>query len=98
MSESREHRETAIYIANKFGVEYNSGRGADVISPLCVVEVETPGTVYDGVRQLQGYRGKVYIAGTNQKAVRIAMVATYNTTIGVMDNRGNIVKCSTRAL
>lgn len=36
------------------------------------------------------------IAGTNQVAVNNALEATKGTTIGVMNNKGNIIKKSTR--
>jgi len=60
------------------------------------VEVETPETVTEAPRQLQGYRGPVYIAGTNKEAINKALERTAKTTIGVMDNQGNILKPSTR--
>ncbi len=50
----------------------------------------------EGLGQLREYRGSVYFAGTNQEAVQKALDATANTTVGVMDNQGNIVKKSTR--
>lgn len=96
MSESRSHKTTSNRIAKKYGVEYNNGKGVDVKSNRATVEVETPSTVNGGLGQLQGHRGSVYIAGTNQKAVDNAIEATKGTTIGVMDNQGNIVKRSTR--
>jgi hypothetical protein len=60
------------------------------------IEVETPETVTEAPTQLQGHRGPVYIAGTNKEAVEKALEVTEDTTIGVMDNRGNIIKYSTR--
>lgn len=96
MGESRSHKTTANRIAKKFNVEYNSGEGVDVKSRRAVVEVETPNTVSDAPGQLQGHPGPVYIAGTNQQAVEKALEITDGTTIGVMDNQGNVVKQSTR--
>jgi len=78
------------------GVEYNNGKGVDIKSNRATVEVETSETVSDGLGQLQGHRGPVYIAGTNQEAVNKAIEATQGTTVGVMDNQGNIVKSSSR--
>ena len=60
------------------------------------IEVETPDTVADAGRQLRGHRGPVYVAGTNKEAVERALDRYGDTTIGVMDNQGNIVKRSTR--
>ena len=95
-NESRSHKAAANRIARRLGTEYNDGEGADVQGAGITVEVETPDTVDDGPRQLQGYRNEVYIAGTNQEAVEKALEKTDGTTIGVMDNQGNIVKPSTR--
>ena len=96
MAESQSHKTTANRIAEKLGTEYNAGEGVDIKSPRATVEVETPETVADAPRQLRGHRGQVYIAGTNKEAVEKALEVTKGTTIGVMDNRGNIVKRSTR--
>jgi len=52
--------------------------------------------VADALGQLRGHRGPAYIAGTNKEAVNKAMETTKGTTVGVMDNQGNIVKPSTR--
>ncbi|MCH8303668.1 MAG: hypothetical protein IIB94_00910 [Candidatus Marinimicrobia bacterium] len=96
MTESRSHKTTSNRLAKKYGVEYNDVEGVDIVSNRATVEVETPDTVQDGIRQLQGHRGPVYIAGTNQEAVDNAIEVTKGTTIGVMDNQGDIVKSSTR--
>jgi len=96
VSESRSHRTTANRLAARYGTEYNTGPGADIKADSITIEVETPGTVADAGRQLQGHRGPVYVAGTNKKAVDRALDRFDHSTIGVMDNRGNIVKPSTR--
>ncbi len=94
--ESKSHKATSNRIAKKLGTEYNSSDGVDINTPSVAVEVETEETVRDAARQLQGHRKKVYIAGTNQEAVNIALEATKGTTIGVMNNQGEIVKSSSR--
>jgi len=96
MAENRAHKTTANRIAKKLNAEYNEGKGADIISNSGVIEVETLDTVGDAPRQLQGYRRPVYIAGTNKEAVERALEVTKNTTIGVMDNQGNIIRRSPR--
>ncbi len=96
MPESKSHRMTSYRIARKYRAKYNSGAGVDVRTRRVAVEVETPKTVADAGRQLRGHRGPVYVAGTNNQAVNIALRKYRNTTIGVMDNRGNIIKNSTR--
>lgn len=96
MAESRSHKITANRIAKNFNTNYNDGEGVDIKSNRATVEVETPETVSDAPGQLRGYRGPSYIAGTNKEAVAKAIEITKGTTIGVMDNQGNIVKKSTR--
>ncbi len=96
MTESRSHKTTSNRIAKKFNTSYNKGKGVDIKSTQATVEVETPDTVGDASGQLRGHRGPAYIAGTNKAAVEKALEATQGTTIGVMDNQGNIVKKSTR--
>lgn len=96
MTESRSHKIAANRIAKKYGVEYNDGAGPDVKSSRATVEVETADTVAGAAAQLRGHRGPVYIAGSNQEAVEKALEATKGTTIGVMDNSGNVLTRSTR--
>lgn len=93
---SKGHDDAVRRIAAKKGVRYNAGAGPDVIAPRAVVEVETPRSVAEGPKQLRGFRGPVYVAGTNQKAVNKAIEVTRGTTIGVMDKNGNVVRRSTR--
>ena len=96
MAESRSHKIAANRIAKKFKSEYNDGKGVDIKSPKATVEVETLETVSDAPSQLRGHRGPAYIAGTNQKAVEKALEVTKDTTIGVMNNQGKVIKRSTR--
>lgn len=96
MAESKSHRATANRLAKKHGTAYNKGKGADIKAPNIAIEVETPGTINGGLRQLQGHSKPVYIAGTNKEAVKKALDRTKGTTVGVMDGQGNIIKKSTR--
>ena len=96
MAESRSHKITAMRIAKKLKTEYNNGKGVDIKAKTRTVEVETPETVSDALGQLKGNRGPVYIAGTNKDDVAKALAVTQGTTVGVMDNQGNVVKRSTR--
>ena len=96
MSESRSHKTTANRLAARHGADYNQGSGADIKEDHITIEVETPETVADAGRQLRGHRGPVYVAGTNKEAVKRALTRYGDSTIGVMDNQGNIVKRSTR--
>jgi hypothetical protein len=96
MMESRSHKTTANRLAKKFKTDYNQGQGADIQAGNVAIEVETADTVNDASRQLQGYKKSVYVAGTDKKAVEKALDKYKDTTIGVMDNQGKIVKKSTR--
>ena len=49
------------------------------------IEIETVNTVRDGIRQLQGFRKPVHIAGANSAATQAALEATQGTTVGVME-------------
>ncbi len=96
MSESISHEATATRIAKKLGSKYNQDKGVDIVTSQIAIEVETAATITVGVQQLRGHRKPVYIAGTNKEAVKNALKETENTTIGVMDRQGNIVKRSSR--
>jgi len=98
MGELRSHKITANRIAKKYNTAYISDKGVDIVIKKVKVEVETEGNVKSGMQQLKGCKGRVYIAGVNQKTVSEALEKTKNTTIGVMDNQGNIKKRSTRKL
>ena len=90
------HDQTASQLARKDGVEYNRGQGPDVVSPRRAIEIETAETARDGLRQLRGFRKPVYIAGADAEATKAALAATENTTVGVMDPQGTIIRRSTR--
>lgn len=93
---SKSHDTAARIIARKYKGEYNKVKGADIKLPNITIEVETEDTINDAPRQLQGHQGPVYIAGTSKRAVKKALERVENTTIGVMDKDGNIVKKSKR--
>ena len=90
------HDTTAQRIANKKGVPYNQGQGPDIKTPRQTIEVETTNTIPDAGRQLQGYRGLVYVAGADAAATKEALDHYEDTTIGVMDPSGKILKPSIR--
>ncbi len=94
--ESKKHRQTSERIAKKYGTKYNKGKGPDVKTSRIAVEVETITTVKDGMRQLQGHKGSVYLAGADSDSTKAALKVTEGTTVGVMNSRGKIVKRSTR--
>ena len=90
------HDETAKRIARKKDTPYNRGQGPDVQTSRQIIEVETAATVSDGMRQLQGFRKPVYIAGSDAQATKKALERTKGTTVGVMDETGQIIKRSSR--
>ena len=90
------HDDTAARIARRQGTEYNRGQGPDIIKSDRVIEVETSQTVDDAARQLAGFRRAAYVAGADADATKKALEKYTDTTIGVMDERGKIVKRSTR--
>lgn len=93
---ARAHDKVARRIALREGARYNRGQGPDVNTTRRAVEVETAGSVRDGIRQLQGFRKPVYLAGVDSKATRAAIKATKGTTVGVMNAQGRVVRSSSR--
>ncbi len=90
------HDRTAERIARKERTAYNEGQGPDIQTSRRAIEVETANTVPDGMRQLQGFKRPVYIAGADPKATKAALEATEGTTVGVMSHTGRLIKRSTR--
>ena len=90
------HDRTAQRIARRERTEYNSGPGADILTGRRAIAVEGPRTVRNGLRQLQGYRRPVYIAGADPAATRKALEITEGTSVGVMTSGGKVIRRSTR--
>ena len=90
------HDKTAQQIAENKGASYNKGPGPDVKTPRQTIEVETTNTIDDAGRQLQGHRGPVYVAVTDDKDIPKAVERYDGTTIGVMDSSGEVIKPSSR--
>jgi hypothetical protein len=96
MPESRSKKIAANRIAKNLKAEYIPGPGPDIKSSKVTIAVETEETLSDALRKLSGYRGPVYVAVTTKTALYAAIEKYAHTTIGVMDNQGDIVKKSTR--
>ena len=90
------HDTTAQYIADAKGAEYNGGQGPDIKTPRHTIEIETTDTVAEAAQQLKGFRGPVYVAGADEEATAAALEHYENTTIGVMNPSGEILKSSSR--
>ncbi len=58
--------------------------------------METIDTIGDAARQLQGFNRLVYVAGADDVATEAALEHYKDTTIGVMDPLGEILKSSSR--
>jgi len=95
MAENK-HNKVAKQIAKKQNTTYNRGQGPDVENSQRAIEVETTGTVGDAARQLAGYQKPVYVAGADAEATKKALQHYEDTTIGVMNSQGKILKRSTR--
>ena len=91
------HNDTARRIAQRYRAEYNRKKGPDIVTDKVAIEVETAKTVSDGFRQLRGFRKPVYIAGATPQATDRALEKARDTTVGVMDQNGEILKKSSRA-
>ncbi len=90
------HDNTANRIAKQHGTDYNKGQGPDIQTPGKVIEVESEGTIPDAGRQLAGFNRPVYVAGATKKATEKALERYKDSTIGVMNSQGKIIKPSTR--
>lgn len=91
-----EHDQIAEAIARKLRATYKPAKGADVPSSERVVEVETDAAgLKRGIEQLQGYQQLRYL-GVPNRLVPTAVKRTRGTKIGVMNQKGNIVKRAQR--
>lgn len=90
------HDRIAETVAARHGGEYNPSEGADVVTRSKAIEVEIdPGKFPEGKRQLQGYDKPRYLA-VPKEYVQEAKEATEGTKIGVMNERGRIMKAAGR--
>ncbi len=96
MPENRSKKITVNRIASKFKADYIPGPGPDIKCSRAIIVVETEETLSEATRKLSGYRVPVYVAVTTKTALYAAIEKYAHTTIGVMDNQGNIVNKSTR--
>lgn len=90
------HDQAAQRLATNLGTEYNKGKGADVITKDQVTETETVKSVGEAGQQLQGYNKPAYVQGADAAATKKALDRYKDTTIGVRNPQGKIVKPSSR--
>jgi len=94
---SSKHDQIANKLANKFGSEYKSDKGIDLILPDRVIEVETKKAgIPQGIRQVEKSDKARYLA-VNKININNALSATQGTGIGVMNETGKIVKRAGRS-
>ena len=90
------HDQAAQRLAKNLGTDYNKGKGADVITKDQVTETETVNSVGEAGQQLQGYNKPTYVQGADAAATQKALERYKDSTIGVRNQQGKIVKRSTR--
>ena len=89
---AEQHDRIARRIARKLNGDYNSVKGPDIVTPNRVVEVGMdPGMVSEEMKQVARFNKPRYVAGP-KRFVNAALESTKGTGIGVMDEKGNIVK------
>ena len=90
------HDQIAENLAKKFGVKYKKHKGIDIVTDNRVIEVETTKSgIYQGIDQVKRSTKVRYIA-VNDRNIQNALNTTEGTGIGVMDEKGRIIKKARR--
>ena len=90
------HDEIEQNLAKKFRTEYKSQKGIDLVLPDRVIEVEAKKSgIPQGIKQVEKSAKARYLA-VNNSNINNVLKATKDTGIGVMDDRGEIVKRASR--
>ena len=90
------HDEIAEKLARKFNTEYKSTKGIDLVTRDRVVEIETKKEgIYQGIKQVEKSSKPRYLA-VNKININNALEATHGTGIGIMNERGKIIKRASR--
>jgi hypothetical protein len=90
------HDQIAESLAKKFGTRYKKHKGIDIVTDDRVIEVETTKNgIYQGIDQVKRSPKARYIA-VNDRNIQNALKATEGTGIGVIDEKGKIVKRARR--
>ena len=90
-----EHDRTARTIARCLGTYYKKGKGPDIITNDCVIEVATVDEIYDAFPKLNFFTCDVYIAGANPEATKKIVNEVAGTSVGAMNHFGDILIEST---
>lgn len=88
--------EVAKALAAKHGCKYNRGTGPDIRTDKIIINVETTRSLPTACGRLRGFRGPVYVACTSAAAIEEARYWTDGKTVGIMNDKGRILKKSTR--
>ena len=88
--------DVAKALAEKHGVKYNRGKGPDIRTEKITINVETVRTLGTACGRLRGFRGPVYVACANDADIEYAKDVIAGKTVGLMNNKGRILKRSTR--
>ena len=72
------------------------GKGPDIKTDKITINVETANTLPSACLRLRGFRGPVYIACANDKDIPDARYWTEGKTVGIMNNKGRVLKKSSR--
>ena len=83
-------------LAEKHGGRYHRGKGPDIRTDRITINVETSRTLRSACGRLRGFRGPVYIACANDADLETAKLILAGKTVGLMNNKGRILKKSTR--
>ena len=92
------HNKIAEKLAKKFGTEYKSDKGIDIVDKKRnrVIEVETKKeSLYQGISQVKRSSRARYL-GVPKSLVAKAKEVTEGTGIGVMSENGKIIKKASR--
>ena len=91
------HDRIARRAARVHGGRYVRAKGADIIAPRLVAEVEVqPGKLGEGIRQLRGYKKPRYLV-VPDRLIETARSRTKGLKVGVMNEHGRIVKRAAQA-
>ena len=90
------HDQIAESLAEKFETEYKKHKGIDIVTKDWVIEVETTKSgIYQEINQVKR-SSKVRYLAVNDKNIQNALNAIEGSGIGVMDERGRIIKRARR--
>ena len=81
-------------IAQRYGVRPTPDGPFDIQAENFSIDVETSASLDEAVEKLRIQSGPVYIAVTNKEGIHLALSKTEDTTIGIMDPQGGIVRNS----